>query len=99
MNDQTEAPSTLKVLLDWLDALADVAGTDVELRLTRDLSGAGSGLLVAALYTPNDGHRRIGSMRLARKELELFRPDVDSFVLAQITDAMRPLPLNPRRLP
>jgi hypothetical protein len=99
MNDQTEVPSTLKVLLDWLDALADVAGTDVELRLTRDFAGVGDGLRIMAIYTPNDGQRRIGNMQLARKVLELFRPGVDSFVLAQITDAMRPLPLNPRRLP
>ena len=99
MNDQTEVPSTFKVLLDWLDVLAEAAGSDVELRLTRDLSGTGSGLLVAAIYTPNDGHRRVGTMRLPREEISQSAPNTDDIVLSQMAGAVRCLPLNPKRLP
>jgi hypothetical protein len=96
---KTQISGTLKRMLDWLDVLAEAAGSDVELRLTRDLSGTGSGLLVAAIYTPNDGHRRVGTMRLSREEISQSAPNTDDIVLTQMADAVRCLPLNPKRLP
>jgi hypothetical protein len=99
MNDQTEVPNPLKVLLDWLDVLAEAVGSDVELRLARDLSGTGSGLLVAAIYTPNDGRCRVGTMRLSREEISQSTQNTDDIVLSQMADAVRCLSLKPRRLP